>query len=135
MNSILKALSGGSKVTDSSSSPEAPGQTLPATGTPPTGGEGGAEDSYANIASITPQIAVINLDIRGYFTPYNVPVLEKIIHAVQIVFKDDPGLRLQQLRGAGTGIYRILLSKPVQDISNKFVCFKDGDSEVKVPLQ
>ena len=134
MASIVNTLLGRSKTTPVSSDLNT--TTGTESQTSDTGAVGATvAETYAVIAGITPQIAVINLDLRGYFTPYNIPTLEGIIYAVQTLFKADEGLRLQQLRGAGTGIYRILLSKPIEDITNKFVVFKSGEGVINVPLE
>ena len=115
--------------------PATSGQNLPVQGSQSTSSDTGfTAVTYADVTSATPQVSVINLDLRGYFTPFNIPTLERIIYAVQALFKPDEGLRIQQLRGAGTGIYRILLSKPVENINGIFVTFKNQDEIIKVPL-
>ena len=138
-----KTTNAANATSDAPSFPESPEQNLPAqgaqssssdTGVVGTTPEGNAS-TFADMAGIISQVVVLNLDLRGHFTPFNIPVLEKIIHSVQALFKFDEGFRIQQLRGgAGIGIYRILLPKPVEDVINKYVTFKTTDGEIKVPL-
>ena len=132
---------------NSPGTPLAAALTIPAQGTQSTSSDTGDQGktpetptdklSYAIVTGDSPNtISILNLDLRPYFTPYNLPSLEQIIHAVQALFPNDEGLRMQQLRGAGTGIYRLLLSKPISDLSGKVVVFKQGNNkQINVQLE
>ena len=96
-----------------------------------TGDKGAA--SYATVTGKV-SLSILNLDLRPDFTPYCVPNLEQIIHSVQALFPLDEGLRLQQLRGAATGVYSVLFSKPIDDLTHKVVTFKNSNTQINIQL-
>ena len=67
------------------------------------------------------------LDLTHDFSPFNLPLLEEIICQVKEVFPDDTGLTLQTLKGRGTGLYRIILSTPIGDLTDSNVTFRRKD--------
>ena len=124
-----------------------PAQTIPAQDPTPTtpGAERGWElqaatsavttATYAQAAAPPPKkYSVLLLNLRNEFNPYELPTLERVIQAVQLRFPLDEGLVIQQLRGTGAGIYRVILSKPVPATDNKIITLQKGNTIVHITL-
>ena len=58
-----------------------------------------------------------------------------MIAAVLLRFPQDEGVVLQQLRGTGAGIYRVILSKPVTDLTGLSVTLQKGEGTVELLLK
>ena len=74
------------------------------------------------------------LNLRGHFTPFNLPSTEEVILAVTELFPLDAEIIVLPLRGRGLGHYRSCLSQAVVDPTACVAKFGGGDGLISVPL-
>ena len=74
------------------------------------------------------------LNLRGHFTPFNLPSTEEVILAVTELFPLDAEIIVLPLRGRGLCHYRICLSQAVVDPTACVAKFGGGDGLISVPL-
>ena len=94
----------------------------------------------AAVATETPVAEIYNLllNLRFQFNPFNLPSIEEVILAIDNTFPEDPMKIVIPLRGAGQGLFKIILKKPVTDLSAceaEFTKITSGGTEVvSVPV-
>ena len=92
------------------------------------------------VATETPVAEIYNLllNLRFQFNPFNLPSIEEVILAIDNTFPEDPMKIVIPLRGAGQGLFKIILKKPVTDLSAckaEFTKITSGGTEVvSVPV-
>ena len=89
------------------------------------------DSSVVPVPDSGPQITSdeLLLNLTHDFSPFNVPKLEEVISQVQLAFPDDTGITLQTMRGRGTGLYKLILSTPIGDLTNHSVTFTRPNKE------
>ena len=82
----------------------------------------------------------LELNLRVGFNPFNLPTIESVAYVIKRLYPEDDGLILRPLGGRGIGIYKVQLTKPVNDLSDLRAKFfkesKDGkpSEQVLIPL-
>ena len=82
----------------------------------------------------------LELNLRMEFNPFNLPTIESVAYVIKGLFPEDDGLILRPLGERGIGIYKIQLTKSVDDLSELRARFfkesKDGkpSEQVLIPL-
>jgi hypothetical protein len=85
------------------------------------------------VATPTLTFTILQLNLRDHYNPYQLPAVETVIKACQTSIPKDEAMVLQPLKGAGTGIYRLILTKPV-DPQGITVVLPKGEGTVSVIL-
>ena len=77
----------------------------------------------------TPGYTDLMLNLRDAFTPFELPPVERVIEVVSTTITDNR-LTVLPYRGGGLGLYRVILSTPVVDLSEHSASFQglDGSS-------
>ena len=70
-------------------------------------------------ADLSPRKSYTDLELNLHmaFNPFNLPTIESVAYVIKGLFPEDDGLILRPLGGRGIGIYKIQLTKSVDDLS------------------
>ena len=100
---------------------------------PPTTETSPATPVSAGVAAATANAPIARgytdliLNLKDAFTPFELPPVERVIEAVSTTFITENRLTVLPYRGGGLGLYRVILSTPIPDLSEHSASFQGLD--------